>query len=317
MKDYRLTPNQRCDEALRSILLQLLATLRANVDGVINDLDVEFLHDLRVAGRRTRSALAQIRGVLPQNSVDSFNTEFKWLGSVTGPCRDLDVFLLEMDSYRQRLGASSSHLEPLQRLIEQSRQEAYHQVRVGLQSRRFHRLVETWQDFLTAPSTADPSPRNADLPVAELAGNRILKAYRRTVKRGLKLGQCPPSEAMHRIRIDAKKLRYLLEFFASLYPKNEIDGLVKELKRFQDILGGFNDMQVQGARLAEFAQRLSEEGDTPAETRPALDRLAAEMGRRQEAYRHAFSSRFTGFADRSSRTRYEELFGAGTSSLEP
>ena len=317
MEFHQLKPSQPSEDALRSILLQLLATLRANVDGVINDLDVKFLHDLRVASRRTRSALVQIKGVLPQDSVNFFITEFKWLGTVTGPCRDLDVFLLEMCSHRQQLGEASSHLEPLQRMLERARQEACQQVRVGLRSRRFLRLVETWQVFLTTPSTAESSPPNADRPVAELAGRRILKAYRRIVKRGLKLDQDPPAEAMHRIRIDAKKLRYLLEFFASLYPKKEIDRLVKELEKFQDILGGFNDMQVHHAKLSEFEQRLSEEGDTPAETRLAMGRLAAEMERRQEAYRHAFSSRFAEFVDRSSRARYEELFGSGTSSLEP
>ena len=114
---------------------------------------------------------------------------------------------------------------------------------------------------------------------------------------------------MHRMRIDAKKLRYLLEFFASLYQGEVIDGLVKELKGLQNILGGFNDMQTQNAKLAEFARRLTEAGDTPPETQLAIDRLAAELERRQEAYRHAFSSQFTAFADQSSRARFEQLFG--------
>ena len=42
-----------------------LQTLRINEDGVRKDLDSEFLHDFRVAVRRTRSALSQIKGVFP------------------------------------------------------------------------------------------------------------------------------------------------------------------------------------------------------------------------------------------------------------
>jgi CHAD domain-containing protein len=304
----KLSAQQSANEAVRVILLQLLATLRANIDGVLNDLDVEFLHDMRVATRRTRSALTQIKGVLPQEGLDVFAPEFKWLGNLTGPCRDFDVYLVELKDHRRHLGSAGSHLDPLQRMLEGERKQAHRQVCSGLRSSRFQRLVDGWGEFLTAPPRSDPEPPNARRSVARLADERILKAYNRIVRRGSKLTDDPPAETMHRIRIDAKKLRYLLEFFASLYPKMKIDDLVRELKRFQDILGGFNDMQVQRVRLAEFANLLNQAGDTPMETLLAMGRLAAEMERRQEEHRHAFAERFAEFADRSSRRRYEELF---------
>jgi CHAD domain-containing protein len=136
-----------------------------------------------------------------------------------------------------------------------------------------------------------------------------MKAYSRIIKRGSKLDDDPPAEALHRLRIDAKKLRYLLEFFASLYPDTIISNMVKELKRLQDILGGFNDMEVQQRRLAELADQLMAAGGARSGTLFAMGRLAHVMAGRQEQYRHAFSERFASFASKDSQRLYRETFG--------
>jgi CHAD domain-containing protein len=145
-------------------------------------------------------------------------------------------------------------------------------------------------------------------PILDTASARIIKAYRRMVKRGRGLGDDPPAEALHRLRIDAKKLRYLLEFFRSLYPEKKIDRLVKELKGFQDILGGFNDMEVQQRRLHRFGHALSSSGDDRTETLLAMGRLAAVLEERQEGYRHSFNAAFDRFAAPKSQRRYAALF---------
>jgi CHAD domain-containing protein len=129
------------------------------------------------------------------------------------------------------------------------------------------------------------------------------------VKRGGKLGEDPPAEALHRLRIDAKKLRYLLELFRSLYRDDVIRSLVKELKRLQDILGGFNDMEVQQARLTDFGHDLLASGTAEPETLMAMGRLQAILEQRQAEYRTAFASRFAGFATDESRNHYRRTFG--------
>ena len=70
--DYRLDPEQRADVAAKMIHRGLLDTLEANVPGTKANLDSEFLHDLRVATRRVRSALGQIKGVFPDEIVEEF-----------------------------------------------------------------------------------------------------------------------------------------------------------------------------------------------------------------------------------------------------
>ena len=70
----------------------------ANLDGTIADIDTEFLHDFRVAVRRSRAVQRELRGVFPPEELARFRTEFRWLQQVTGDARDLDVYVLEFDA---------------------------------------------------------------------------------------------------------------------------------------------------------------------------------------------------------------------------
>jgi CHAD domain-containing protein len=303
-----LAPDRSATASIRAILLYLLDTLEVNVDGTVADIDTEFLHDFRVACRRTRSALTQLKGVLPAAVSAPFNAEFKWLGGVTGPLRDLHVYQLEMPVYRSMLpGAAGDDLAPLEALIDRERRRAHRSVARALRSRRFADLRRGWRRAL---EELDPdADGDAAVTTAALAAARISRAYRRVLKKGRDLDVDPPAEALHRLRIEAKKLRYLLEFFKSLYPEPEMEARIKELKRFQDILGGFNDMEVQRERLIGFAQTLHADPSVPAASLMTLGRLAGMLEDRQERFRLAFHDAFVPFSGAEVRTAYHRLFG--------
>lgn len=302
-----LRPAQRGDEAMRVVLAQLLETVTANVDGVIADIDIEFLHDLRVASRRARSAIGQIKDVLPKPEADHLAAELRWLGSVTNDCRDLDVALLEMDDYRLRLGDEAGAVDDLERLLRRERRAALRRVRAALRSRRFEEFVASWRALATQPADRGEA-ENAARPIAGLAGARIVKAYRRMIKRGKRLADPPPAADLHRLRIDAKKLRYLLEFFASFYPEATVTRLVKELKSFQDVLGGFNDMEVRRDQLTRLADQLMAKGEADASAVFAIGRLADTLRQRQEIYHRDFGDRFAEFSGAASRRLYSKTF---------
>jgi len=293
---------------MRTIMLELLTTIEANIDGTIGDLDTESLHDLRVACRRTRTALTQLKGVLPAETVAPFNAEFKWVGSVTGLLRDLDVFLLEMPTYHTILPArATTDLEPLAKLIKTTRNRALISVADALRSSRFTQLVTSWRQTLEAN---EPSPcPHASRPTVELANERITKAYRRILKRDKELDTDLPAGALHRLRIDAKKLRYLLEFFRSLYPERDINARIKELKRLQDILGGFNDVEVQRNLLSDFTRDLHADSAVGTSCILTLGRLAATLEERQEDLRAAFHDSFKEFSSTPVRAAFRRLIG--------
>ena len=100
---FSLQPEMTAREATRTILQFLSCVIKKNEQGVISDIDTEFLHDFRVAIRRTRSALSQIRGVLPKNVRDQFKADFSALQKSSNHLRDLDVYLLNKTKYQQML----------------------------------------------------------------------------------------------------------------------------------------------------------------------------------------------------------------------
>jgi CHAD domain-containing protein len=294
---------------VRRILGALLDTLEANLDGLRRDLDIEFLHDFRVSVRRTRTVLSQIKGVIPKEVLDRFKPEFSWLGRITGPTRDLDVYLLKMKDYRASLPSSvSGDLEPLQQFLEAHRSQALARLLVDLESKRFNDLVRNWRQFVKQSVRADEGTGGSELSTLELARKEIKKAYKRLLKKGRAIGAETPPEALHRLRIDGKKLRYLLEFFRSLYDKREIEDLIGALKRLQDNLGDFNDFGVQQGMLSVFGQQMVDEKIHSAAALMAMGRLVDKLEHGEAAERARFAERFAEFDSRKNRRRYEKLF---------
>jgi CHAD domain-containing protein len=304
-----LDPAMPAEDAARAIHLVLLTSMQRNEEGTRRDLDSEFLHDFRVSIRRTRSALTQIREVFPAPDVERFKREFRWLGTQTGPTRDLDVYLLKMDAYREGLPSEvHSDLDPLQEFLERKQKLAHDRLVAVLDSARYRGLVEEWRAFLTeAPADSLPA-RNAERPVREVASERIWRVYRRMAKRGRGIDDGAPAEALHDLRIRGKKLRYLLEFFRSLYPEEAIGRLVAELKGLQDALGDWNDYRVQMQSLQRFAAEMAEEGSAPSRTHLAMGRLLDRLDAGQAAERRRFAKRFDRFASPESRKTFKRLF---------
>ncbi|MEJ2698108.1 MAG: CHAD domain-containing protein [Desulfuromonadales bacterium] len=303
-----LHPDMPAGEAARYILLSLLEAMRANEEGTLSDKDPEALHDFRVALRRTRSALGQFKRVLPKEALERFRPEFAWLGEVTGPVRDLDVFLLRLDNYRQSLPeAFREDLTPLGRFLETRRQGERSRLSDSLASQRYLNLKRDWADFLGSPGGSG-EPSEAECPVAELAARRIRKVLRRALREGGGIGKDSPPEELHELRKTCKKLRYLLEFFQELYPPKKIARLISALKTLQDNLGDFQDFQVQSEALLQFADRMASEGEPSPRTLMAMGMLVGDLRHRQRQARDEFAGRFADFSRKKNLRLYDELF---------
>ncbi len=304
-----LDPAMRADAATKLILATAFDSLQRNEAGVLADLDSEFLHDFRVAVRRTRSALAQIKDVLPQKAVDSFRTEFAWLGQITGPTRDLDVYLLEMDEFAAALPPyMQDRLIPLRRYLSEQREIELAKLVKALRSARYRKLTTAWQAFLDAPLEEQPDAPNALRPARELAQERIWRMVRRTRDDALAIDGDTPAETIHDLRKTAKKLRYLMEFFHSMYPRKKLTQAVAELKQMQNVLGEFQDRQVQIETLETFARDMNSAGGYPPETVLAMGALTGHLYTLEVEAREALPEHIDRFTNPKTMKLMRDLF---------
>ena len=112
--DVPLAYDQRADAAATAVLRRLLDVIGENTDGAISGEDPEHLHQLRIAVRRSRTVQRQLHAGLPAGGAARLSREFRWLQQATGPARDLDVYLEDLDALRAMLPeAMRGDLDPL------------------------------------------------------------------------------------------------------------------------------------------------------------------------------------------------------------
>src|SRR5262249_11348960 len=161
----------------------------------------EFLHDLRIAVRRTRSALKLAGDVLPGDLASLFRAEFKWLSDLTTPTRDLDVYLLGYSGMAGGLiAASPDELRPFPDHLQPGRVAAQRKLVRGLRSARFSGLAREWREALAAAAVGRTRPS-----VARLAAARIARAHRRVIRDGSAIGATSPPESLHELRKRCKE----------------------------------------------------------------------------------------------------------------
>ena len=115
-------------------------------------------------------------------------------------------------------------------------------------------------------------------------------------------------EMLHALRIHCKELRYLLEFFESLFPRKEIQVFVRQLKKLQDMLGAFNDFSVQEQYLLNVAEELHATGQQSEKTLAVIGILIDSLDREKQKVKDAFSKTFTEYASPANRKAFQELF---------
>jgi CHAD domain-containing protein len=306
--DVELEPDMPSATALKVILKSLLETMKMNEEGIVLDIDTEFLHDFRVAVRRTRSALTLIKGVFPESVKEKFKTDFTRIGKKSNELRDLDIYLLRKDKYTEMLPPNlRPGLEHLYEIISSERGDALCEFVRELSSDTYRHSIGSWENFLNEQFTGEGALEGASAPVIGLARKRIRKRYKKAVRLGKEINEKSPDVELHSLRIECKKLRYYLEFFESLFPESEIKAAIKHLKILQDNLGDFNDLRVQQERLRGYISKM-DSSERAGYTIAAAGGLISRLYDRQKEIRSQFSERFEEFSAGEMKELFEKLF---------
>lgn len=250
--------------AARKIVGQQALKMRANTEGTRLDLDPEYLHDLRVAARRLRSALRLLGPALGPKRAESLRMELSWIATLLGGVRDLDVFIANLETQAVRLGESGRIALLLKAELLARRSPAREVLAAALDGKRYEALLRRIQALADSPPPRSARGLAAQR-VQDAAPGFIKRARRRVVKQGRTAVQEQDPAALHRLRILFKRLRYASEFFDPALG-GRLEPMIKAMVKFQDCLGEHQDAVVAGRKIEALAQEMAARGDLPVES---------------------------------------------------
>jgi CHAD domain-containing protein len=294
----RVEADTSTGEAVSHLFAEQLRVMEANLEGICRDYDPEFLHDYRIALRKTRSLLGRVKALVPPDDLQYFRDELAWLSRSTGPARDADVYVLGFADIQGSLpGELSDDLAPFLDVLRRKRKDRHQALVQALRSRRYRTLTDRWACFV---DEIGASPGEAwQRPVRDLAARQIRKMHKRLLREGDALTEESGDEDYHELRKTCKKLRYLMEFFRPALDEARITGAIKKLKRLQDHLGAFQDCSTQIATFRRYGEEMQASGEHSAATVMALGVLVQGLEREKRARMRGFRRRFDSFPRRA------------------
>jgi triphosphatase len=218
--------------------------------GVRYGNDAEDLHQMRVSIRRVRAAMVVFEEALPARA-PRLRQELGWLGSLLGAVRDLDVQLAQIGAWSAAADpAEREALDVVAAVLDDRRTKARTKLVAAMDSRRLIRLNTSMEKFLVHGPVK--RSHSAHVPILEAAPEVVAHGYRKVVSIGDHISEGSPPQALHALRIRAKRLRYTVEFLEPIYAK-PARAYAKRLIGLQDVLGRHQDDVVAIGTLREIA----------------------------------------------------------------
>jgi inorganic triphosphatase YgiF len=241
------------------IALSCLEHLQQNHSGALHTDDVEYIHQMRVATRRLRAALRLFAPALPESLRDALHRPIATLTRQLGRARDLDVLLGEIVDPVLAALPEEPRLSALAGDITNLRYGVRAEVLASLAAPDYGRMLLTAVEVLHPAATPALDVGSLD----EFAAMRLRHLGRR-VRRLAATAQANDPASLHALRIGIKRLRYALEFFATLGPGARGRRLHRRLAEVQDALGRINDLANAGVLLSDCAGSDAEQREAVA-----------------------------------------------------
>jgi len=250
--DYRVVEQSMTPlEAFRALCAACVRHLEGNRYGALAAADREYLHQMRVALRRLRTAFELFADALPRPVAAELLSELRWLTRALGRARDWDVFLA--DTLRPLLARHPRHagLRAMRAACEDLSAEATSVAQRALESRRYYALMRALRALSYGDTPVSPLSAGAPRPLS-MRRHALAAMIGKARKRGRKLARLDAGE-LHRLRKAVRRLRYGLLFLAPLLPEARVRPLAGAVEALQETLGALNDCAV-GEELIERAR---------------------------------------------------------------
>ncbi|WP_457593537.1 CHAD domain-containing protein [Hydrogenimonas sp.] len=292
--NVRFGPFESGAHALKTIIYSLAKTVAANRNEILlGSKDPERLHQLRVAMRKIRALFSQTPTLFEPQWRERERNRIAALMRKTGEMRDIDVYLAEMEHYRKMLPKKlHPGIDRLERYLKSKEKAERERVDRFLAGKEFAQELEALMRFAQDDSLqglGEEAQRPVILPIKKALRLR----YAKILKKGKRIDEHSPAGDYHAVRIEVKKLRYLMEFFSSILDSEAYNEMAGQLKSIQTILGKHQDLDVQREHLKFFSELSQMHDDITLE---AIAELRRQMGAAERKKRAEFRKAFTGFA---------------------
>jgi inorganic triphosphatase YgiF len=267
-RKLRLDPSISLDEVFATILHSCLHHLLQSLPAAEDGGDPEGVHQLRVSLRRLRSAFHLMRSAGPLNKLDSLQSEARWLAQNLFAARNWDVFQRETLPTIAKACPSVTGFDALEQVAEKRRSDAYGEVRLALADRRCSCFVIGLGGWIEARGwRSDVAPEGLGQlaePAINFAGRMLSDQHAKVLKRGHRFKSLT-AEDLHRLRLAAKRLRYVADFLLPLYAdRKSVRRFLRNLADLQEELGSYNDMATTASLLEALGAESSDSGTAAA-----------------------------------------------------
>ena len=270
-----------------------VANLRKHAELVRRE-DIEGIHDMRVASRRLRAALSEMRAFLAKEQRKQLQAHVRQVTRLLGRPRELDVSIKTLEQMHRDNGSDNAGLLYG---LDQLRQE---RAALSPSCAEAVALVESLELDTTLIALLDPE-RVKERNLLEVGPRRLKRQLRALTEEYLKWRRGGERSQLHLVRIAFKKFRYVCEVFTPLYG-DRMKPLIGDLKRVQEHLGDWNDARVIAEEFTRLRETASEQ------VRAEMERVIAASEEKSTALLEAFQKTADQFFSPENRRTLRLMF---------
>jgi inorganic triphosphatase YgiF len=267
--DIELTADMPAKAAFHAIASACLRQIVANKPAILAG-DPEAIHQMRIGLRRLRAALSLFPDIVADAKTSHIKAELKWLTNELGSAREFDVFLSKVVAPLKKHHGRLAGMRGLSRDLADRREAATARAAGAVASKRFRDLALDVATWLETGGWRQPRDRQArehgEAPIAPVASAQLSRRWKKLRKRGRQLAKLD-AEGRHKLRIQAKKLRYATEFYRTVFTGKKTekrrDVFLAALKDMQDRFGELNDIVVHEKLATGIARTMADRPPRP------------------------------------------------------
>src|ERR1700722_3707403 len=256
-----LAPDMPTREAFREIGRACLQQIIGNEPAVLKD-DAEGVHQMRIGLRRLRTAISLFAALLEDPQTERIKAGLKWFTAELGPARELDVLIARVVKPVRQRRSGWDDIPKLSQQFAGQRTAALAHAREAIASERYRLLkieIAAWLETGQWAVPQDDLVRDrGELPIEIFAAEQLSLRRRKLRKRAKSFAELDAGRR-HKLRIQAKKLRYATDFFGSLFSGKQASKrrtkFLAALETVQDCLGDLNDIAVHEGMISAAGMR--------------------------------------------------------------